>query len=69
METDFKVKVGGFEGPLEVLLDLIERRKMHVSDFSLSQVADDFIKHTEAYEDYHQRSGAAGCSCVRLPTR
>lgn len=54
METDFKVKVGEFEGPLEVLLDLIERRKMHVSDFSLSQVADDFISHTRSYEEQNK---------------
>jgi segregation and condensation protein A len=52
MDSDFKVKVGQFEGPLDLLLDLIEKRKLHISDVSLSQVADEFIEHTRSYEDF-----------------
>jgi segregation and condensation protein A len=52
METDFKVKVGEFEGPLEMLLDMIERRKLHISDVSLSQVADGFIEHIKSHEEF-----------------
>jgi len=52
METDFKVKVGEFEGPLELLLDLIEKRKLHISDVSLSQVADEFTAYTRMFEDF-----------------
>lgn len=43
--STFTVQTGEFEGPLELLLDLIERRKMHISDISLAQVADDYIEH------------------------
>ena len=43
MNPDFKVRVGEFEGPLTLLLDLIEKRKLHISDVSLSAVADEFI--------------------------
>ena len=49
---DFKVRVGEFEGPLELLLDLIEKRKLHISDVSLSQVADEFIEYTKSIEDF-----------------
>lgn len=52
METDFKIKMGEFEGPLELLLDLIEKRKLHISDVSLSQVADDFVEHIKSLEDF-----------------
>src|SRR3989344_401761 len=52
MLEDFKVKVGQFEGPLELILDLIEKRKLHISDLSLSQIADEFIEHTKSYEDF-----------------
>jgi len=52
MDIDFKVKIGGFEGPLELILDLIEKRKLHISDVSLSQVADEFIEHTKSHEDF-----------------
>jgi len=47
METDFKVKIDAFEGPLELLLELIEKRKLFINDISLAQVADDYIKHVE----------------------
>jgi segregation and condensation protein A len=43
----FAVKTQVFEGPLEALLDLIERRKLLVTDVSLAQVADDFIAYLE----------------------
>lgn len=48
MPDDFKVRVGEFEGPLELLLELIEKRKLHISDVSLSQVADEFIEYVES---------------------
>lgn len=41
----FSVKTDAFEGPLELLLDLIEKRKLHISDISLAKVTDDFIAH------------------------
>jgi len=52
VETEFKIKSGEFEGPLELLLDLIEKRKFHINDLSLSQVADEFIEHTKSYENF-----------------
>lgn len=44
----FAVKTPVFEGPLEALLDLIERRKLLVTDVSLAQVADDFVAHLQS---------------------
>ncbi len=52
METDFKVKVGEFEGPLDLLLDLIEKRKLHINNVSLSQVADEFLEHIKQHEEF-----------------
>lgn len=46
MENDFQqfqVKHEQFEGPIEVLLELIEKRKLFVNDVSLAAVTDDFI--------------------------
>ncbi|MEX0652342.1 MAG: ScpA family protein [Candidatus Paceibacterota bacterium] len=45
---DFRVKLEGFEGPLELLLSLIEKRKLPINDVSLASVTDDYIKHIEA---------------------
>jgi segregation and condensation protein A len=43
--ASFTVRSENYEGPLEVLLDLIERRKLLVNEISLAQVTDDFIAH------------------------
>ncbi len=45
MEADFKVKTGEFEGPLDLLLDLVEARKMHINQVSLAQVADEYVTY------------------------
>jgi chromatin segregation and condensation protein Rec8/ScpA/Scc1 (kleisin family) len=48
----YSVKTPVFEGPLDLLLDLIEKRKLFVSDVSLSQVTDDFIAYIESHEEF-----------------
>ncbi len=47
-ETIFKVKQEVFEGPVEVLLELIEKRKLFVNDVSLASVTDDFIQYMQS---------------------
>jgi segregation and condensation protein A len=44
------VKTPVYEGPLEVLLELIEKRKLLINDISLAQVADDYIARVNAME-------------------
>lgn len=41
----FTIKAAGFEGPLDVLLDLIEKRKLLINDVSLTTVADEYIRY------------------------
>jgi len=51
METQtqqFTVAHEAFEGPIEVLLELIEKRKLFVNDVSLASVTDDFISFIQA---------------------
>ncbi|MEK7587085.1 MAG: segregation/condensation protein A [Patescibacteria group bacterium] len=45
MTSEFKLKVGEFEGPLPLLLDLIEKRKLHISEVSLALVADSYVSY------------------------
>lgn len=49
---DFEVKIEGFEGPLELLLSLIEKRKLPINDVSLATVTDDYIKHIENRQEF-----------------
>ncbi len=51
LNTSFSIKQETFEGPLDLLLSLIEKRKMHVSDVSLSKVTDDFISYVRTYDE------------------
>jgi segregation and condensation protein A len=46
----YTVKTQAFEGPLDLLLDLIEKRKLFISDISLAKVTDDFIAHVRQFE-------------------
>lgn len=52
MNPGFKVKTHVFEGPLDLLLNLVEKRKLFISDVSLAQVTDDFITHVKSFENF-----------------
>lgn len=48
VDNAFTVKVGTVEGPLDLILNLIEEKKMHVADVSLASIADEFIAYVKA---------------------
>ncbi len=54
----YNVVTEAFQGPLDLLLHLIEKRKMHISDVSLSQIADDYIAYLEKMEKFSLKSSA-----------
>lgn len=43
--SGFDVHLDNFEGPFDLLLQLISRHQMDISDVALSKVTDDFIAH------------------------
>jgi len=43
-----ELKVDGFSGPLDLLLDLIEREQLDITALSLAQVADQYWRHVES---------------------
>jgi segregation and condensation protein A len=47
MTDRFAIEVPGYKGPLETLLDLIEARKLSISEISLSEVADSYLTYVE----------------------
>lgn len=47
----FTIKTQSFEGPLDLLLELIEKRKLYISDIALAKVTDDFIEHVRKFEN------------------
>ncbi len=52
VNSGYAVKTDVFEGPLDLLLDLVEKRKLFVNDISLSAVTEDFIKFVETHEEF-----------------
>lgn len=52
MSGKFQIKTPVFEGPLDVLLDLIEKRKLLINDISLAQVADDYIAYIKNFDQF-----------------
>ncbi len=50
MPHDYHIKTEQFEGPLELLLDLVEKRKLFINEISLARVADDYISHLKQFE-------------------
>src|ERR1700746_2688936 len=47
MPDRFTLETQQFQGPLEKLLDLVEARKMSISDVSLSEVTDAYLVYVE----------------------
>ena len=47
----FKIQIENFEGPIDALLQLIEKRKMTINDISLVEITDDYIKFVQGLEN------------------
>ncbi|MEK7086442.1 MAG: ScpA family protein [Patescibacteria group bacterium] len=51
-KTGFSIKTDSYEGPFELMLDLIEARKLLVNDLALANITEDFIKHVRSKETF-----------------
>ena len=47
-ETGFEVRLDNFEGPFDLLLSLIAKHKLDITEVSLHRVTDEFIAHVKA---------------------
>ena len=50
-ENTFQVHLDNFEGPFDLLLGLISKHKLDITEVALSQVTDEFIAHIRAHGD------------------
>lgn len=51
MSTSFHVAVGSFEGPFDLLLQLIARRKVDVYDVAIADITDDYLALLRVMEE------------------
>ena len=49
--ANYQTRLPSFEGPLDILLRLIERNQMEITDVSLVEVTDQFLAHIEDLVD------------------
>ncbi len=54
----YNVKTQVFNGPFDVLLHLIEKRKLFINDIALAQVADDFISYIKSRDHFPLQESA-----------
>jgi segregation and condensation protein A len=47
---DYTLQLPAFEGPLDLLLKLIEREELDITEIALAQVADQYLAHVRALE-------------------
>lgn len=47
---EFQVHLANFEGPFDLLLSLIAKRRLNITEIALGAVTDEFIAHTRAAE-------------------
>lgn len=56
--TGFLIRAGSFEGPYDLILDLIDKRKLSVNELSLSQVTDEYIAFVRGHEAFPMEEAA-----------
>ena len=55
----FNIKTDTFEGPLDLLLDLVEKRKLLINDISLASVTDEYMQHVSVMQELSLPNTAA----------
>ncbi len=51
METDYKVKLEIFEGPLDLLLYLIKRDELDIYEISLERITHQYLEYLQAFKE------------------
>ncbi len=49
----YNVKLEKFEGPLELLLELIEKEKLNITEMNLARVADQYLEYIKDNQNIH----------------
>jgi segregation and condensation protein A len=56
--TGFQIRTDSFEGPFELIIELIGRRKLSVNELSLTQITDDYIAFVRGHEAFPMEDAA-----------
>ena len=50
---EFNILIDGYEGPIDLLLDLARKQKVDLSEISILELAEQYIKFIENYNTIH----------------
>jgi segregation and condensation protein A len=67
LQTRYVVRLPVFEGPLDLLLHLIEKRQMEITTVSLMAVTDQYLAYLERWQQWEEMSGQAELSGLPVP--
>ena len=59
-DAGFRVRIGQFDGPFDLLLDLIGRHELEITELALSTVTDEFLAHLAVLGDDLDLDQASG---------
>ncbi len=59
VNAGFAVSLGNFEGPFDLLLNLISKHQMDITEVSLSRVTDEFIAYLKGLDDAEEMEQAS----------
>lgn len=57
--SGFAVNLGNFDGPFDLLLSLISKHEMDITEISLSKVTDEFISYLKTLDDQEEMDQAS----------
>tara|TARA_Y100000590_G_scaffold376887_1_gene442787 strand:+ start:667 stop:1446 length:780 start_codon:yes stop_codon:yes gene_type:complete len=52
-ESEFKITLDGYEGPIDLLLDLARKQKVNLSEISILKLAEQYAEFIENYKKIH----------------
>lgn len=52
--TGFELSIGNFDGPFDLLLSLISKHEMDITEVSLSKVTDEFISYLKTLDEHQE---------------
>lgn len=49
--TEYKIQMEKFQGPLDLLIQLVDKKELEITEISLAQVTEQYIKYLETIEE------------------
>lgn len=66
-QEDYEVNIGSFNGPMDLLVYLVQKKEMALDQIPIAEIADDFAKWVEAYSAMDlSKAGDFLCMASRL---